>query len=150
MPSVTMVRKRFTIQMRKYSAVVPVNRKGSRRAGGAATFTAGRGAYGPAAGCGIEIESDMVSPAGWDGPPYFGRPAAAREQFTSRRTRIRSDRWPARIGMETRAVGALELRHDAQPLALPPLADRGDGAAAMGREAGSEDDAGIAEVRIGD
>jgi len=42
-----------------------------------------------------------------------------------------------------------KLRHDAQPRLLAARVDGTDGAAEVGREAGSEHEAGIAQVRIG-
>src|SRR5512140_2707574 len=60
------------------------------------------------------------------------------------------DGGPARVRLEALAVLRLHRRHYAEPRRLAALPDGIDRAAAMGREAGAEDDAGIAEVGIGD
>src|SRR6185437_14395906 len=79
-----------------------------------------------------------------NGPRYVGAAPRARRWFTL------SDGLPAGVRMEARAVRALELGHDPQPLLLPAAVDGGDRAAAMGREARAEDDARVAQVRVGD
>src|SRR5579862_2796781 len=60
------------------------------------------------------------------------------------------DRIPTGVRFEPQPVLLLQFLHEPQPFLLAARADRGDGTTAMGGEAGAEDDARVAEIRVRD